>query len=138
MQQLALRETHKPLDEIMAYQNDRVIQRYMLDYGASREEAEKCFTELKRFLLVCAVKTGYKVTSQPIDSMWHTFLLFTKAYKEFCEEYLGRFVNHEPFEEARPHVYLETRSFTADFFGHIDEKFWPMEAKMPCTSGEGG
>ena len=132
MQQLDLRETHKPLGEIMAYQNDRVVRRYMKDYGASKEMAEKCFRELTRSLLVCAIKPGPKITSQSIDEMWHTFLLFTKSYKEFCEEYLGRFINHEPVEESKPHVYLETRSFTADFFGNIDEEFWPMESTVPC------
>jgi len=134
MQQLAIRETHKPLDEIMAYQNDRVIQRYMVDYDASREVAEKCFTELKRFMLACAVKTGYKATSQPIDSMCHIFILYTKAYKEFCEEYLGRFIHHDPYAEVQPHIYFETRTFIADFYGSVDEDFWPMEeAKRPCV-----
>ena len=138
MQQAPFKETRKPLNEIMAYENEKLLQRYILDYGISRDVAERCFTELKRFLIVCAMKPGYKVTSQPIDSMWHTFLLFTKQYKDFCEEYLGRFINHEPFEEARPHSYYETKSFALDFFGSVDEEFWPAEAKMPCSSGEGG
>jgi hypothetical protein len=139
MQQvLTDKQTLKSLDEIMAYENEKLILRYMMDYDSSRELAEQCFIELKRFLVVCAVKSGYKVTSQPIDSMWHTFLLFTKQYKEFCEEYLGRFINHEPFEEARPEVYYETKSFAYSFFGDINEEFWPIQAKMPCSSGEGG
>lgn len=32
-----------------------------------------------------------------MDNMWHTFLLFTKDYYEFCSNHLGGvFFHHEP------------------------------------------
>lgn len=31
-----------------------------------------------------------------IDDMWHTFLLFTKDYADFCEKYFGEFIHHFP------------------------------------------
>src|SRR5437764_15253816 len=111
MQQTVLRETAKPVPEILAYQHERVLDRYTIDYGVSNEEAKRSFAAFKEFMVVCAVKPGPKVTSEPIDRMWHTFLLFTKDYRNFCEEYLGRFINHEPFERASPSTYLETRAF---------------------------
>ena len=78
MQSIARRETLKPTLEILAYQHERLLHRYSVDYGVSIDEAMRCFTALKEFMIVCAVKPGYKVTSDQIDSMWHTFLLFTK------------------------------------------------------------
>ncbi|HEY9405378.1 MAG TPA: hypothetical protein VIQ24_22195 [Pyrinomonadaceae bacterium] len=87
-------------------------------------------------MIVCAVKPGYKVTSDSIDRMWHTFLLFTKDYKTFCEVYLGMFINHEPFEQPAPAAYLETRSFAQDYFGWLDAELWPLEAKGDCGCGE--
>jgi hypothetical protein len=32
--------------------------------------------------------------------MWHTFLLFTMDYADFCERYFGHFLHHVPGEAA--------------------------------------
>lgn len=124
----------RSFDEIMAYQNDRVIDRYAKDYSQSIEYVHGCFDALKQFLIVCVLKPGYKVTSREIDGMWHTFILFTKNYREFCETYLGRFVNHNPFENPAPGVYTETRNFTKFVFAELDEKYWPLDERADCTS----
>ena len=135
MQNIALRETPQPIPHILAYRHERVLQRYMTDNKGTLADAERIFAAFKQFMIVCSIKPGRKITSGPIDNMWHSFLLFTRDYKSFCEQYLGRFINHEPFERAAPYIYLETRAFTKDFFGRIDEKAWPVEAKSDCTSG---
>lgn len=137
MQTSIRREIPKPAHEILAYQHDRLLHRYSVDYGVSFEESRRRFKALKEFLIVCAIKPGYKVTSDPIDQMWHTFLLFTKDYKTFCEENLGMFINHEPFEHAAPQAYLETRAFAQEYFGHLDEELWSINAKADCSSGCG-
>lgn len=31
-----------------------------------------------------------------IDEMWHTFLLFSIDYKQFCETYFKGFIDHKP------------------------------------------
>lgn len=132
---MELRETAKPMNEIMAYQNDRLLERYVKDYAVSKESAARRFEALKQFMYLCAATPGYKVTSEKIDSMWHTFLLFTKDYHTFCHGYLGRFINHEPFETPAPDSYLMTRSMAQRLFGNLDEDLWPKEAKVDCTSG---
>lgn len=137
MQTATRREIPKSASEIMAYQHDRLLNRYAMDYGTSNEESRQCFEALKQFLIVCALKPGYKVTSDPIDRMWHTFLLFTKDYKNFCEENLGMFINHEPFENSAPEAYLETRAFAKEYFGQLDEYLWSVDAKADCSSGCG-
>lgn len=35
------------------------------------------------------------------DELWHTFLLDTKAYKDFCDEYIGSFLHHVPYIERK-------------------------------------
>lgn len=45
-----------------------------------------------------------------IDNMWHTFLLFTKDYHEFCSNYLGGvFFHHEPIVDMNDN--------------HLDERY---------------
>ncbi len=137
MQNAMLRATPQPVEQILSYRHERLLQRYAADNSTTMEAAEQTFVGFKQFMVVCAVKPGPKITSEPIDRMWHSFLLFTKDYKEFCDNYLGRFINHEPFERAAPATYLETRAFTKEFFGEIDDKLWPTEAKSDCSSGCG-
>ena len=36
--------------------------------------------------------------SRVVDSMWHEFILHTRAYREWCDLVLGRFVDHVPAE----------------------------------------
>jgi hypothetical protein len=31
-----------------------------------------------------------------IDQMWHVFLLYTKDYMDFCNEYFGEYIHHLP------------------------------------------
>lgn len=137
MLQPVARETAKPVHEIVKYQHDRVVQRYAIDHGVSIGVAEKRFVGLLEFLAICAIMPGAKVTSAEIDTMWHTFLLFTRDYKEFCECYLGRFINHEPFERPNPSAYLSTRAFAERVLGPLDLELWPLEAKGDCSSGCG-
>ncbi|MEL6868036.1 MAG: hypothetical protein AAFP19_26670 [Bacteroidota bacterium] len=35
-----------------------------------------------------------------IDEMWHTFILFTKEYHDFCMKYFGRFLHHNIIKRA--------------------------------------
>lgn len=132
-----LRTIPKSVNEVMSFQHEKLLERFQNDTGASAEHASRCFKALKQFMVVCAVKPGYKVTSDPIDQMWHTFLLFTKDYREFCEQNLGLFINHEPFETPYPSAYLETRSFAKAYFGKLDETLWSVDAKADCSSGCG-
>ncbi len=123
------------VSDVMAYHNPRVLKRYMLDHDVNESEAQRRFEGLKQFLIVCASTPGYKVTSDAIDSMWHTFLLFTKDYREFCTRYLGKFINHEPFEVPSPESYLMTRERAKQMFGDLDQGLWPVDAKLSCSSG---
>lgn len=100
-----------PLSEVLSYQNDDVVARFADDYSLSIADAEDIFLETKRWLWLCAKrKTGVGGQGSfalplfnevyAVDMMWHTFLLFTKDYAQFCERYFGFFVHHAPKPRA--------------------------------------
>lgn len=33
-----------------------------------------------------------------VDKLWHAFILNTKLYREFCHEYVGSYIDHDPTE----------------------------------------
>lgn len=49
------------------------------------------------FLAACAVRPYARLApSELVDIGWHTFILYTREYAEFCEQVASRFINHAP------------------------------------------
>lgn len=120
---------------LMAYKNERLLLRYMEDFGADRDTAQARFDGFKQFIAVCATMEGDIVTSDAIDGVWHTFLLFTREYERFCRAHVGEYLHHEPFETPKPHAYVATRACAQQLFGSLDPSLWPITAKGRCSSG---
>lgn len=48
------------------------------------------------FLIACANTPRPLAPSAEVDLGWHTFLLYTNEYADFCERIAGRFIHHRP------------------------------------------
>ncbi len=97
--------------------NPAVISRYYRDYPNAKMKGEEALEELMKFIWLC-LKHKQDITLHPeskllnfscvihsemddIDNMWHSFLIFTKDYHAFCDNYLrGHFFHHEPIVET--------------------------------------
>jgi len=67
------------------------------------DEAGFLFREVKRYLLLQDVDgRTWPMYSRRIDEAWHQFILYTKAYHDFCDRFLGGYLHHTPLppEEA--------------------------------------
>jgi len=55
---------------------------------------------LRQFFLACLRSKGAFVAmpSRAVDTMWHEFILHTRAYRDWCDLALGRFLDHTPAE----------------------------------------
>jgi hypothetical protein len=53
---------------------------------------------LRQYFLACArsKKRFVAMPSKAVDTMWHEFILHTKAYKDWCQMSLGYFLHHTP------------------------------------------
>ncbi|MEU5722740.1 hypothetical protein ABZ783_13055 [Micromonospora sp. NPDC047738] len=59
------------------------------------------------FLAACATATEPLGPSDLVDVGWHTFILHTRQYADFCQRVAGRFIHHQPdppSEETGPSV----------------------------------
>ena len=64
--------------------------------GWSPRFAMRAIDEYKRFVFL-GTATGITVTpSKVIDQVWHEHLLFSRAYRSFCFDVLGRDFDHNP------------------------------------------
>ena len=100
------------LKQILAYENEHIIERYAKDYADNYLSPQQAYTEMLKFLwLGDKLKSERKKNPEnkqlpnmmpihhemkEIDDMWHTFILFTKNYADFCEHYFDYFIHHAP------------------------------------------
>ena len=96
------------IEEALAYKSDKVVYKFMEKYDVSFEESEEIFENMKKWLWLCAkgkhliqkgvVDFNFIIDTDMIfiDMMWHTFILFTKDYHDFCMDKFGFFIHHVP------------------------------------------
>lgn len=93
-----------PLDDVLAYENEPVIDRFLATFAVGRRVARGLFRDVLRLLWLCARADQLRVTPgllvvpgmELLDEMWHAFVLDTNAYARFCVGFFGRVIDHEP------------------------------------------
>jgi hypothetical protein len=93
----------KSLDRIDALEcknEENIIAGFMDRYDVLHEEALEIFEETKKWLFLAAqIEDDRLFIDQPlliIDEMWHTFILHTKQYYNFCFSNFKKLIHHLP------------------------------------------
>lgn len=88
------------LDRALDYENRDVVDKFVDHFGVADQEARSIFRETLKWLWLNAVNDGPPLTITPelliLDEMWHTFVLFTRDYTDYCESRFGRYLHHQP------------------------------------------
>lgn len=80
-----------------------VAERLQKELGCTKEEADILWLDTKFWLWFCKETDKPVCPSAALDEGWHTFILFTRQYQEFCKNILGRFIHHTPHVgDAKP------------------------------------
>jgi len=96
MKQLVATKVHKGPHHALRYENPEIVGRIARESNLTLLEAQKIFTNTLRFLVLCGTWKGALAPTASIDIGWHTFLLFTREYREYCQAEFGRFIDHVP------------------------------------------
>ena len=122
------------LDRVMAYQPPMLlVDKYVRDYGVSQSDTFEHFEEVKKFLAVCASDRSRSFApSKALDEMWHTFVLFTPDYHQFCS-LLGGYIHHRPAAIDQVAECRATRDRLRRVFGTINSSLWPEESAACCS-----
>lgn len=91
------------------YRNDLLINKLCASLSLSKRDANLLFDDLKRFIALCATEFEPLAPPRVVDEGWHYFILQTKDYAAFCDEFCGRFIHHQPADPA-----AEVRDYTSD------------------------
>lgn len=101
-----------PLNELMQYKNQRVIQRFRRNFPQDRDRADMLFQDMLGYLWL-SQRHAELLEQKPdrsdldfmcvmhqemvdIDEMWHIFILHTQDYFDFCDRYFGGYLHHIP------------------------------------------
>jgi hypothetical protein len=89
-----------PLRDALSYTNRDVIFGFVDRFGVSDKEGRVIFRDMQRWLWLNSLPGRPALAMTPeiliIDEMWHTFVLFTKAYARYCQTRFGCFLHHLP------------------------------------------
>lgn len=99
-----LSKSNKSLSIALDCENEEdIIEGFIERYSVSKEEAKDIFEETKKWLWAASKSSEEDSLSMTIDSslliideMWHTFILHTKYYHDFCMNKLKKFIHHLP------------------------------------------
>lgn len=82
----------------MAIQFDMsdVLERYAETTRLPPDVLKEHEREIKRFLALASSKPGRYGMRGPLDELWHTFIIFTKKYADFCRVMGVDFIHHLP------------------------------------------
>ncbi|GAB1641802.1 glycine-rich domain-containing protein [Krasilnikovia sp. MM14-A1259] len=100
------------------------------------------------FLGACAVSTEPIGPSDLVDIGWHTFILYTREYAEFCDRVAGRFIHHQPDDapgDGWPNtpesdgvpISSAVKAIRAAGF-RLDADLWNVSATSDCTQCHAG
>lgn len=67
-----------------------------LKHGGARRFWVRAIEEYKKFIYLGTVGDAPVTPSKVIDTVWHEHILFSRAYREFCRDVLGRDFDHNP------------------------------------------
>lgn len=125
----------------LSYENADIIEKFCSEYGFEQELAKEYFIEVKKFLYLCSNTTEKLAPSAEIDKIWHTFILFTKEYRQYCIHFLGKFIDHVPEvkkDTAPPkeNYLLNTITIYESVFGELNNEVWQVPFKDEAEEDE--
>ncbi|HLD04400.1 MAG TPA: hypothetical protein VJG90_01650 [Candidatus Nanoarchaeia archaeon] len=119
------------------YLEEKLLGERVFDSSAAYNGA---FAEFKRFVALSLVYgKNLAMPSKEIDAVWHQFILFTKKYREFCDRFLGRYLDHNPntsFTPLDPEGLSNLRGLYRKTYGDIPS-LWDMASAEDCSVGSG-
>ncbi|WP_291960115.1 hypothetical protein [Maribacter sp.] len=101
------------LKEILKYENEDVVYRFQKLFEVKEEEAIELFRDTLRWLYAIDLNNKLFTSGEIdftiginddlliLDEMWHNFILFTKEYDSFCNDYFGYFIHHQPMTKIK-------------------------------------
>jgi hypothetical protein len=119
---------------------DVLVDRTITDFGVDPAMAPRVVDQALAFLATAARTTnpdGALTPSVAVDPGWHAFLMYSRPYRTFCEQFAGRFIDHVPDDDptvsgVRANTAAHRVAFTMQAIARagyvVDPELWPAES----------
>ncbi len=78
----------------------KVAKKVAHDHGFDERYVERGILALKQYYAIAVLDPlNMHAVSTEVDPFWHTHILFTEDYAEFCQKLVGTYVHHTPLDE---------------------------------------
>jgi hypothetical protein len=125
----------KIIETAMSFPMDDLLRKYCMEHSLPIETGREHEREIKRFLALSVINSSTKyVMSGPMDELWHSFILFTKKYHDFCYLVAGHYIHHAPsIPSDKPNDFGGYMQLLQDYrvlFGEEPHtQYWPRPQK---------
>ncbi|KAB2683427.1 MULTISPECIES: glycine-rich domain-containing protein [Brucella/Ochrobactrum group] len=116
----------------MSFPMEAIIKRYRKEHNIDLKTASLHERELKRFLALAAIYDVPLGMRGPVDELWHTFIIFTVDYMNFCQTVAGRMIHHVPTRDDEPIAFgkksatLFDEAYRSVFSCEPPSEIWPQ------------
>lgn len=129
---------------------DRLVARIAAEHPELPEGMpDRIMGQTVAFLETCATAAGPIGPSELVDIGWHTFILYTREYAEFCDRIAGRYIHHVPDDNPTgdewptvPQTTTATLAATVAAMRRagciVDPELWGMTGATECTQCHAG
>lgn len=128
-------ENHKKiLSLIDTHDFSQVKQRVSKELGITDKKfLDEGIHNLKRYYAVAFLDPlNEHAVSKSVDPFWHTHILFTKEYTQFCVDVVNAYMHHEPLDDSDSaevervrNLYEYTRQIYSKMFKSTSDIWWP-------------
>ena len=118
---------------------NRLVARIACEASVDLLYAERIMDQALGFLRLCAARPDGAYGPSPlVDVGWHTFILYTQEYADFCMRIAGQFIHHWPTDddEVSVEVTSDTVAAMVECNIPVDVELWLESAE--CTTGHKG
>ena len=120
----------------------RLVNRIAREQDMPREFATRIMDQALAFLRATGQSHAPLSPSELVDIGWHTFILYTREYAEFCDRVAGHFIHHLPNDdgegEGEPEELVARTTAAIRKLGFaVDDDLW-LNFSVKCNSGDDG
>ncbi len=97
----------------------------LIKKGEVKDETEynALFGEFKKYVALLTIsQQSLGMVSTKVDNLWHEFILFTREYMDFCQQFYGKYIHHRPytsFHKADPNADTLFYDWYHRVYGHL-------------------
>jgi hypothetical protein len=109
-----------------------ILDKAAKDNGWNPGQAQEAQLWYERFLQLCDEQGGQPVyvMHKKADLLWHTHILFTQQYTDYCNQVFGTYLHHTPLPPgAQPDP-----TKVAAGKKLYDDKHWPIPSPDSATN----